>query len=417
MKVGHSYRTGINAIALAVFGSGAMSPAVFAVEPASINLGPVYIEPTLDVDLSWVDNLYRTRSERVDSWILKTTPQVKGWLQNNMNTYGLLYQLDDTRYSGTPDDEDDDYTDHLFRGDVHHEFNAKNLLALFAQHNDTHEERGTGLTEGRPFRVTDKPIEYIHSSYGGEYTYGNRQTTGRIQVELEGEEYEYQNFRDFTQYYDYDKEQVRGTFYWNMSSRTALLLEGRYLQTEYERQRPDQSQLDAEELAILVGMTWEASAKTRGSVKIGGYEREFDADDRDTSNGWSWDVHLNYRPRTYSIFDITARQVSRETNGLGNYIDTNEFSLNWLHSFTRGYRSNFNMMLANDVYEGTDRDDIRLGIEWAIDKNFRRWLDMGVGWRYEDRDSDFKPSAQFRPFADSLSYQRQSVFFRAKISL
>ena len=51
--------------------------------------------------------------------------------------------------------------------------------------------------------------------------------------------------------------------------------------------------------------------------------------------------------------------------------------------------------------------DLRLAVEWVIDRPFKRWLDLGVGWRYEDRDSDL----------DAYSYERNSLFLRARISL
>ncbi len=395
-------------IALAVAGLCCAS-SVLAVEPAALRLGPLNIEPTLDVDAAYTDNLYRVDRGEIGSWIIKTTPELNTWLQRGTNTYGLRYELQDFRYSGTPSGEDDDFTDHRFRSDVHHEFNAKNLLDVYAQHDITHEQRGTGLTEGLFSRFTDKPIEYDHSLYGAIYTYGNRQTNSAIEFSIEGQEYEYQNFRQSAQYYDYDKLGGTGTFYWNLSARTALVAEASFTEIDYERQdeRIGIPGLDADEWQLLLGATWEASAKTRGTVKLGGYRREFDDNRRDTGEGFSWDVHLNYRPKTYSIYDFSTRQITRETNGAGDYIDSRELQFDWLHMFPRGYRSNVSMLLADDNYRENDRDDLRLLLEWYVDRPFKRWLDIGVGWRYEDRDSS----------EGVYSYQRQALFARLKVSL
>jgi hypothetical protein len=385
----------------------AASPGLRAVEPAQARWGPLYIEPLLEMESAWVDNLYRTENDEVDSWILTTRPSVRGWLQNGPSTYGLLYELEDGRFEGTPSGEDDDYTDHRFRGDVHQEFNDRNLLELFAELDQTHEDRGTGLTEGAFARFTDRPIELDHTSYGAGYTYGSRQTDGKLEFRLTADDLEYQNFREFTRFFDHERWQGRGIFSWNMSPRSALVADLAYGEVEYRRQQPGQPALDSEEWRLLLGATWEATARTSGRFKIGGFDRQFDDEGREDTSGFSWDAGLTYRRRTYSVFDVNARQINRETNGLGDFIESSEFDVNWLHIFSSGYRSNINMLLANDNYSESERDDIRLALEWIVDRPFRRWLDLGVGWRYEDRDSDL----------DRFSMQRHSLFARLRISL
>ena len=89
-----------------------------ALEPAYAQAGPVYIQPTLNFDLAWTDNLYRSNDDEVESWILRTVPTVEAWMQDEVSRYGLLYELTDRRYSGTPKGQDDDFTGHRLRADI-----------------------------------------------------------------------------------------------------------------------------------------------------------------------------------------------------------------------------------------------------------------------------------------------------------
>ena len=62
---------------------------------------------------------------------------------------------------------------------------------------------------------------------------------------------------------------------------------------------------------------------------------------------------------------------------------------------------------ANDDYEGSDRKDDTYSAEARYDYAFRRWVDLGAGYRYEHRDSDL----QF------FDYTGNIFFLEAKLSL
>src|SRR5210317_2117316 len=99
-----------------------------AIEPANINIGSVYIAPTVDVAARYVDNLFRSEKDEKDTWITEVAPRIQAWVQNGNNTYALAYKLVDSNYASS---DDDDFTDYYFNLDVHHEFNARNVLNVF----------------------------------------------------------------------------------------------------------------------------------------------------------------------------------------------------------------------------------------------------------------------------------------------
>lgn len=393
------------AIALVVGGCVA-APLSLAIEPGNVRAGPFYIAPMLDVNAHYVDNLFRSRDDEKNTWVTEYAPEVQAWLQNGMNIYALSYRLVDSNHASS---HDDDYTDHQVNLDIHHEFNARNVLNLFGEFYDGHEERGTGLSEGIIAGLIDEPIEYERTTFGGDYTYGNRTSRGRLELFFRSTDYDYQNFREFTRFRDYQADTLGTTFFWKVAPRTDALAEVRFTDTDYDTTDPGAlgGSLDSDEANYLVGLAWNATARTSGSVRVGMYDRDYDSSGREGDDDFHWEVDLTWKPRTYSIFNLETRRRSEETNGLGDYIDSQEIGLSWDHKWNLRSSTFFSALAAEDDYAGAQRSDDRVEVEASYQHEFRRWFDMGIGYRYEKRDSDFR----------SLDYDLNLFFIEAKLSL
>ncbi|MFK8049248.1 MAG: outer membrane beta-barrel protein, partial [Halioglobus sp.] len=292
--------------------------------------------------------------------------------------------------------------------DLHHEFNAKHQLDVFGEYYDGHEKRGTGLTDGFGGLV-DAPVEYVRETYGGIYTYGNNSSRGRLRLEAKSADYDFKNFRSFTRFRDREQDTLSGTFFWKIASRTDALVQVRAIDNKYDHTSPFDSfgSFDSEEYNYLVGITWEATAKTKGSVKIGAYDREYDSSARDDDDGFQWEVDLTYMPRTYSAIKFETRRYSQETNGRGDSIDTQEYSLAWDHNWSGRSSTKFLVLTGTEDYSGIDRKDDRFDIEASYSYSAQRWLDLGAGFRREDRDSDDR----------LFDYKRNVIFIEANVSL
>lgn len=376
-----------------------------ALEPANLQWGSVYVTPTLDTRVEYVDNLFRTPEDQKETGLSVIEPKVQAWLQNGLNTYSFDYKLTDWRYF---ESSDDDFTDHQFNIDVHHEFDAKNVWNIYGEYWDAHEERGTGLSEGVADRI-DEPVEFERDTVGTDYTLGNRDSRGRVTVEYKYQDIEYQNFRDDTQYRDHDTDRYRGTFFWKVGSRTDLLAEVKYQEVRYNLVDPIRrgGSFDSDEYNYFLGVSWEPTAKTSGSVKLGNFDRSYKSPDREDDDGFSWEVDVYYKPRTYSVFHLTSERFSQETNGIGDSVNTQETRLDWDHNWNGRSSTRLSALFRNEDYSGQDRQDDLYGVEAVYSYAMRRWVDLGVGFRYEDRNSD----------VDLYDYDRNRIFLKANFSL
>jgi hypothetical protein len=382
------------------------APVTQALEPASLQAGPVFFTPTLDLQTYYTDNLWLTDSNERDSWVGVLTPRLQAWLQDGVNTYSLTFELKDSTYDNS---SDDDFTDYKATFDLHHEFNTRNVVNARAEYYDGHEERGTGLIEGDLSFVTDKPVEYTRATAGGDYTYGSKNSKGRVRLAAKTDDYEYDNYRDFTRYRDYTQNTFDGTFFWKIAPRTDALIEATAINNDYDEDDPTDpaGSFTSDEMNYLLGVEWDATAKTSGHVKLGLYDREYDSGARQDDDGFTWEVGVTWLPRTYSAVDLKTRRFTQETNGLGNAINTEEYSLGWNHNWNQRAATNLRVLYYNQDYQGASREDDNYAAEARYDYEYRRWLDLGAGYRYEDRDSD----------NDSFSYSANIVFIEARLSL
>lgn len=377
-----------------------------ALQPANLRLGPLYITPTLDLRTFYTDNLWLTDKQKKQTWAAVVTPRVQAWLQNGPNDYSLQLEVKDSSYASS---HDDDYTDYTATLDVHQEFTARNTLNLFGQYYDGHEDRGAGFIEGDLSLLTDKPVEYVRSTAGGDYTYGNTESRGRVRLDTRADNFDYQNFRNFTRYFDRLEAQFGATFFWKIAPRTDALLQVRTIANDYERKNPSDpaGSLTSDEMNYLVGVAWEATARTSGHIKVGWYDRDYDSAARQDKDGFLWEVGVTYQPRSYSEVSLKSRRYYQETNGLGNGINTLEASVAWDHDWNSRSSTGLRLNYANDDYEGSVRKDNTYTAEARYDYAFRRWIDLGVGYRYEYRDSDIP----------SFDYTGNTFFLEARLSL
>jgi len=378
---------------------------LFALEPANLNWGSVYVTPTLDTRVEYVDNLFRTPDNAKETGLTVIEPEVQAWLQNGLNTYSIAYKLTDWRYF---DSSDDDFIDHQFNIDVHHEFNAKNVWNIYGEYIDAHEERGTGLSEGVASLI-DEPVEFQRDTLGTDYTLGNDGSKGRVLLDARYLDKEYQNFQDLTQYRNHTTNQLAGTFFWKVTGKTDVLAEVKYQEARYEEVDPLRlgGSYDSDEYNYFLGITWDSSAKTAGSIKLGNFKRTYKSQKRQDDDGFSWEVDVYYKPRTYSVFHLASKRLSQETTGIGDSINTQKSRLNWDHDWNSRSSTQLSVLLQNEDYSGSEREDDLRGVEAVFKYSLRRWADLSAGYRYEERDSDF----------DLYDYDRSTVFVEAKFSL
>ncbi len=389
---------------------------VSANEPATYRAGIVELLPTLESELGNDSNLLNTNSnfKAVDTGYFKTDAAIQAWIQDGPNSYSLAYRLNDGRYF---DSSEDDYTDHKLNLDIHLEANSKNSFDIYGEYDATHEARGTGFSEGIRAFLQENPFRYKDSLFGGQYTLGNRQSKGRLELaaswfnrqwddedaQLGGE------IVNITDGRDHDISMLRGDFYWKVAAKTDLLFELRHNTINYDFVPPNTVSLDSTETFALVGVEWELTHKTTGIAKVGVSSKDFKADQRGDYTGATWDVGIAWEPRSYSTIELLLRGYPAETYEVGSFIDTRDYQISWDHNWLRKFGTSIDLVYQQLVFEGSfdNREDDVLYTLIRADYDFYRWLSLGVGYRFQEKDSS----------RNSLDYDRNQIFLSIALSL
>lgn len=385
---------------IAVVAALAVSP-VSALQPAMVDMGPFKVVPQLSVNTGYDDNLFLTENQEKESWVTILTPSVQFIAQDGPNKYTVSYALAKGVYH---DSTDDNFLDHNLAAEANLEFNGRNALDVRAGFVRGHESRGTGLNQGNNALFNPKPVKYEERSLDARYTYGAEDAQGRVELAAGYDNREYVSFREQNAARDRATGQVGATFYYRVAPKTQALFEIRRKRVDYDL---ISSPLDSTETTYLAGATWEATAKTTGSVKIGQTDKDFERSTVEGNNDVHWEVSLDWSPRTYSTVSLVTSKKPEETDSNGTYIDRTGLRLSWEHEWTSFVSSEIAVARLNSDYFGSTREDDEDAFTVRLNYNMRRWLDLGLNYAYSDRDSNFS----------GLIYDKNTIYLSVDVAL
>lgn len=367
--------------------------AALAVEPNPIDLGNLQITPTMGITATDDDNIFRSGGNKLESVIYNYRPRILSVLESGANSFGLDLSADKGEYVET---DEDDYTDWSARFDGHVELNSSNIVDFNASFNDAHEPRGTGFSQGS--NIPTIPDEFEETRLGASYQIGNNDSLGRLLFSVGSYEKEYTNNFALTQYREREEDNWGATFFWNLSPRTALLLEYRNKEIDYGTTLAGTASLDGEDEYLYAGIEWEASAATTGSLRIGRGEKQFVDPSRGTVDVPSVEADVTWTPVDYTSLTIYGSRVLDETQGFGDSVDRTTTGVTWQHDWTARFSSNLNVSLSSEDHLGSPRsddyDNYSLGFIYSV----ARWLDIGADIGLEDRESNIPDLTMDRSF-------------------
>ncbi|WP_116472399.1 outer membrane beta-barrel protein [Zobellella maritima] len=393
----------LSAVATGIIFAGQAS----AIEPQPIDLGGVGLVPTLKISETYDDNVKEASGipgdEERSSWVTTIEPSLTLAARERLNTYQLSYSLSNSIYHSS---HEDDHTDHFLRADSHMEFSARSRLDLNAGYS---KQQDTVDSTNREFDEIGN--KYHSTNVGGLYGFGAQAAKMQLELGANHEWRKYDNNRDsgsLTREKDRDTLSLVTTGYYRVAPKTRLLAEVQYSDYDYTT-----SNLDSEDYRYLVGVTWDATAKTTGTAKFGYQEKEFDDPSKGSTNGGAWDVGVSWSPVTYSTFSLNTGSNIGEGSSTEDFIDTDTYSLTWSHTWAPRFSSDVGYSLTKKDYEGgsgssnAGRKDELDSYNLSLNYNMRRWLDLGLGYSYKDNSSNF----------DDSRFDRNQVFFNVNMSL
>lgn len=353
--------------------AAAFSASVWAVEPQSVDLTDgVTFTPTLQVSQSYDDNIRAVEDNAQSSWVNGIAPTFVLEAQGRQGTYALTYSADNQSYASS---HNDDHTDHHLDADADLEFNSRNRLKL----NAGYDKVESLASENQNI----EPDKFTTSNVGGVYTYGAETARAQIDLGANYQELRYQNTDRLNANKERDTTALSTTGYYRISPMTRVLLEARHTDYDYL----SNTDLNSNNVGLLGGVTWDATAKTTGTIKIGAEKKRFDNSRNDDVNGSMWEAGVSWSPRTYSTFNLKTRRGFDEGDDGAEVIKSQSTTISWDHEWLDRVSTEVSYNYTDNQYQGIDRDDKIDTFGLGLTYEMRRWLDIGIGYKYAEDDS------------------------------
>ena len=365
----------------------------WALDPQSIDIYGFDFTPTLLLSESYDDNFRELERNVQSSMVTKVAPSFELKAEDRNSATRLIWQP--TRYI-YHDESDASNTAQRVRLNSIMEFTDRHRLKLEAEARKYERTTSTAV-DG----VNDK----IRSSrVNGLYTFGARSAANQIDLGASYAQLRYGNSDGINDDKERNTTGLTTTWYHRIGSNTRGLLEYDHYDFDYLQ---SESRLNSKSDAVLAGAEWDFTARTTGKVRVGYERKNFDDSSVDDLSNPTWQVDLKWKPRTYSTFSFVARQAMAEGDDGADAVKTTSALVGWRHGWTERITTVAEAGLSRYEYEGQERTDDLRDYNLAVEYAMRRWLDIELGYRYRNDDSD----------ADNQSFERNIFLLSFNVSL
>ncbi|MGK9065274.1 outer membrane beta-barrel protein [Stutzerimonas chloritidismutans] len=344
-------------------------------DPQDIRIGGFEFTPTLIVRESYDDNFRGLSDNEQSSWVTGINPTFLLGTGNRNSEYELEYSFNSDIFHS---DSDASNTDHHLRLRSALEFTSRHRLSW-------------GLSYHRVEETADTEIETENDKYSRKiaqaaYRFGARTARNQLEFGAHYDQWRYHNSGNINATEDRDSLMLNSIWFHRLGGTTRSLVEVRHTDHDYKL---SSARRDSTNVALLGGMTWEATSKTSGSIKLGAERKNFDSNDREDFTSPMWEVGVTYNPRTYSTFRLNTRRAFDEGDDGASTINDWTTEAIWNHEWTSRIATELEYRFQDREYKGIGRDDdrsrYRAGLIWSPD----RWIDVTLAYMRTENDSSF----------------------------
>jgi hypothetical protein len=363
-----------------------------ALAAQGIPLGPFKVLPAVEVTLKYDDNVtiasgtgVNKEDKEESSFVTVLRPQVGLLMQQQGQSYLVTLGTEIGRYF---DSSDDNYEDIFLEGKANWKIVRFTEFSLGAHYNRGHDSRGS----------TDRGIlneveTWDSMGVTGLFQYGQKERIG-FDAEIGYITKEYDEFIFAVKLDDYDQTNFTGRVYYQVLPKTRLFFEAHYNIIEYKETTNARSDSDASNYSV--GVIWNITRKTTGTAQIGYLKKEFDSSDFEEFSDISWKIALDWKPMHRSTVNFYTGRYTNETTGIGDYLETQDMSVNWTHKWMDRLSTKVGVYLAQTDFPGgiredlnkVDRSDDVINLDLGVSYKVLKWGSITAGVSLTERDSN-----------------------------
>ena len=356
--------------------------------------GGLLLYPSVKLSVGQDDNVRASPDDPVSATTSVLAPTLRAEAKRGSSLYSLIYAGTYTRYSGS---SGDNTNNHDLTAAGAHTYSARSRLGWSLGYQDRADPRADALV------ASPEPDQLRGMAASALYSYGAKQAKGRIETEYRFGNKRYQNNLATTAGADLDTHLLAGRFFWRVMPRTHLVAEARLANTTY-RVNPDNDNTDTR---LLAGVTWEATAKTTGSVKLGYQSKRFGTALKEDASGATYEASVEWKPLSYSVLTVGGYRAANDALNTGDYEQSNGLNLNWRHQWSPALSSRLSVGNATADYVNDTRQDDTLSTSVGLTYSLGRRYSLDLDWARTQRDST----------VNTYNYKRNTVLLSLNAAL
>lgn len=339
----------------------------------------IYLFPALTVGIGYNDNVTAASTNTKSSMVYMLNPELVAEVKNRGDRYTLSYM---GNYGSYQDSSADDYDNHELWLGADNYFTTRFRTGFGVGYLAKSDARGTTAVDST---LLPEPSRWHAPVARGLIVYGAEGAPGRLEFEGSYMNKRYDNNRTTTASYDVDIATVSGRFFYRVMPRTYALLELRATNSDYRLATSTQDNTDTR---AYLGVTWKATAKTEGTIKLGRAHKDFKSSAINNADGNAWEIGVSWSPLTYSTFTLESSQSLYDSTGVGSYVTGTATTLTWDHKWASYISSKLSAGLLSADYKDAGRKDDTMNYSVAFYRELGRHLRAGVNYNYTDRSSN-----------------------------
>lgn len=235
--------------------------------------------------------------------------------------------------------------------------------------------------------LTAKPNQWKESYARTTLSYGKNSSQGQIITRLERKQRSYTNNNQ--QFLDTDKTSLSGIFYYRIAPKTRIPFELSVTNYDYQNIIParDPSSI---EYKYLVGISWDATAKSSGILQFGLLEKGYNNNLYENISIFMLRLDGTWKPNTYTKIVFGAIRDTQESAQASSqaYIQ-NHLDAKITHMVTS--RTMLFLSMRYTIAKPANLETIkstRFNVQIKARHNLRHWLDAGITYKHVERNSD-----------------------------
>lgn len=348
-----------------------------AFSAGNIHLKELEIHPYLSVTEMYDDNVYATSSDPNSDWITVITPGIKLMMPYRTHSFTAEYRASSLNYQNN---SSENVTDQQASALADFKFASLYGLKLGETYDKGHEPRSVS--------GSGELVKYDKNAAKAElsYVFADRFKT---QMDYTRTNWEFSADNEFR---TRSEDLIAAYLYYRFIPKTSAFVEYDFKNTNYDLKVDG---LDNQVQKPLLGLTWEISELTKGTVKGGYLFKNYDAQSNNNIDTWTVSLELDQEITNSSSIKVVGLREVNEGNVKGTtyYTTTGvfaEYTYKLDYKVSAVVRGSYGADDYNNAAGSTspDRNDTTLMGGVGLKYQMRDWLEFALNYNHLDRSSN-----------------------------